>query len=291
MLLKNGQKNDKESLADIVKDYTNRMYSNINKQLQRLSEYENKPYSFDFFNSSSNLIHKLNHKPDIVIDNLNLHIKNWWFNTNYTRATEYIQNDEINDYILSMDYYFQKYGTKSKTEEIYHRGMIEIYPYLIKLNDKMVLETYTSTSTEWGSFIPHVDVHYKIIVSPNIPRIDTLKDVSIKSRIYYPDEKEVILPRNLLAELTHIDDSVEPPIHTIKVTPLYENQFELKKKNMCKNSMFIPVKLVSMLLISRPTKNTTKLREEHPEEEINEKTEEEMRTKTKIKDYELHQTK
>ena len=49
--------------------------------------------------------------------------------------------------------YFSATLTKSKKEETYHRGMIGFYPHLRKLNDKMVLETYTSTTTtEWGSF-------------------------------------------------------------------------------------------------------------------------------------------
>jgi len=213
-------KDDKEAFADIVKIYTSDGYQNINYDLIRLSEYRNKGHSF--FN-------KLIFDLDNFLSNPPLK------EANYSRATKYKVNEKVNEFILSIDYYFQKYGTKPEETKTYYRGMTGFYPYLQEIGDKMVLESYTSTSTESGSFQGQlVDVLYKVIVSNDIPRIDTLEDKDIESGIEYRHEKEVILPRNLIAELTHINDDKVPPVHTIEVTPLYKDQFDLKKENICK---------------------------------------------------------
>jgi hypothetical protein len=111
------------------------------------------------------------------------------------------------------------------------RGVKNRYPFLNKIGDRMIFENYISTSrheeAQFGRY------HYNIFVSEGIPYIKTSDFERYGDFDYNGKEKEIILPRNLVAELVEIegmDDEnfiEENAIHTIRLSCAYPNQFDL----------------------------------------------------------------
>ena len=107
------------------------------------------------------------------------------------------------------------------------RGVWEYYPYLKKIGDKMIIENYISATSH-----PHSEFgnkEYIIIVPPNIPYINQNDRKIFDDVFIHSNEREVILPKNLVAELIKIEEveDYDHPIHTIKLNLLYESQFDL----------------------------------------------------------------
>jgi hypothetical protein len=105
----------------------------------------------------------------------------------------------------------------------------------------MVIENYISTTNgDDPDYIMNIPVPlYTIILSPNIPYIDTYKE--LYDNTTFPNEQEIILPRNLIAELVEIDN--EPDLrgnfgHTIKLTPMYPTQFDVLKKKCSEHNVY-----------------------------------------------------
>ncbi len=107
--------------------------------------------------------------------------------------------DKIKNVIHGLDYLFYKHASYSDGNLIVYRGVNNSYPYLENVGDKTVLENYTSTSDSAYNILSK-PVKYKIVVAKGIPYLDlTTKELSKYTE--YPDEREILLPRNLVAEL------------------------------------------------------------------------------------------
>jgi hypothetical protein len=146
------------------------------------------------------------------------------------------ENKKIQTIVDHIDYLFY---TKSETQDeelILYRDMITFYTYLKKPGDKMVVENYMSCFDKDGEFgglanRDYLDIHCIITVEPGIPFIKTYENEEFIQFLSFPEEREVILPRNLLATYNGDDDDGNKRIH---ISKLYPNQFlkELKCNEM-----------------------------------------------------------
>lgn len=128
--------------------------------------------------------------------------------------------------IDDIDHIFYKYAKKTEEERVVYRGMSSFYTYLKEPGDKMVIENYISCFEDGGGLNGPSNIMCKITIEPGIPYIDTWRDKEAKRYIEYPEEKEVLLPRNLVATYNgDYDDGVFVPMKLITLSPLYPNQF------------------------------------------------------------------
>lgn len=163
-----------------------------------------------------------------------------WYNTEYSDKCRFAPIEAMEKIVNHIDLAFYRMAPRTTidNEMILMRGVNDFYPFLRQAGDKMILENYISTTEhkepQYGRY------WYKIILSGGIPyiRVSDYKylakktlnrdeeDVSIEAYDvdYMGEEKEVILPRNLLAELVSIEDDV---YHVIKLSRIYPNQFDL----------------------------------------------------------------
>lgn len=165
------------------------------------------------------------------------------FDSTWSKHTQcgHIRNQAVDKMVHYMDLAFIKIaprvGRKGMT---LRRNVNSYYPYLSNIGDKMIIENYISTSKYPKSLFGNIDsqfgnIEYIVQVSPGIPYI-TNSDV-FEGVFYHLSEREVILPRNLLAELVEIetdyfdedgDEFVYPyPRHTIRLSLTYNTQFEM----------------------------------------------------------------
>jgi hypothetical protein len=133
-----------------------------------------------------------------------------------------IDNIDIQSEIDDIDHIFYKYAKKSKEPIVVYRGMSFFYTYLKHPGDKMVLENYTSCFDDGGGLPGQSKVWCKITIEPGIPYFQTYLDKEFRKFVNYPGEKEVILPRNLVATY-HGEDEDDNKL--ITVSSLYPNQF------------------------------------------------------------------
>jgi hypothetical protein len=200
--------------------YTDRGYSVANSYLIRTGHYNERRKIPEYANDIA----------DIEFSTL-LKFLTCCFNFGKKRITQcynHVRIKAVERMIRDIDLAFMKIAPKTNSEGmILRRGVWEYYPYLKKVGDRMIIENYISaTSHEHSEF---GNKEYIIIVSPGIPYIDQ-RDRKIFDDVFiYSNEKEVILPKNLVAELVKIEEveDYDNPIHTIKLTLLYESQFDL----------------------------------------------------------------
>ena len=223
--------NDKYDKLDAIIQYTGKGYRKINGQLINLTNY----YQDDSFNIF-----------DFLYGESYVEKRKEAYKKEYEKRKEE-KKEQVKNIIFLLDYCFHLFRQRDRedTELILYRTMRKKYDYLNEVGDKMVIENYTSTVADEnnlyvGDNLYYDIIKYKIILSPHIPFIDTTI-TEISNFIKYPDEKEIILPRNLVATLEKIEpvpskyswlgyaDKYE---YTIRLTPLYETQFELEK-NVC----------------------------------------------------------
>jgi hypothetical protein len=159
------------------------------------------------------------------------------------------KNEKIQDMIDDIDHLFYKYAEKTKKERVVYRGMASFYTYLKEPGDKMVIENYMSCFEKDGGTDGPSNIMCQITIEPGIPYIDTWRDKEAKRYIEYTREKEVLLPRNLVATYNgDYKDDVLIPMKLITVSLLYPNQFgkevlcnemDLYKIQKSRNNSFI----------------------------------------------------
>lgn len=137
------------------------------------------------------------------------------------------QNIRIQTMVDDIDHLFYTYSEKDTKNLILYRDMITFYTYLKNPGDKMVIENYMSCFDKKGEFgglasNRYLDIHCIITVEPGIPFIRVYKNQEFKKYLSHPDEREVILPRNLVA--TYKDDDKNGN-KLIDISQLYPNQF------------------------------------------------------------------
>lgn len=151
----------------------------------------------------------------------------YWF-TDKKKLPEPIQpiqqNKQIQDSIDDIDHLFHKYAEKNNEEPfVVYRAMRTFYTYLKNPGDKMVIENYMSCFDEDGGLPGYFSIYCTITVEPGIPFIRTYDPRGeFRRYVIHPEEKEVILPRNLLATYKGVDELGNKLIH---ISPLYSGQF------------------------------------------------------------------
>lgn len=116
----------------------------------------------------------------------------------------YRHNIDIQNMVDDMDHLFYKYSKKSNEPKVVYRGMNKFYTYLKKPGDKMVIENYMSCFDDEGGLPGPSNIWCTITIEPGIPYLETYTDKEFRYFMEYPQEREVILPRNLVA--TYIED-------------------------------------------------------------------------------------
>lgn len=165
------------------------------------------------------------------------------FDSTWSKNTQcgHIRNQAVDKMVHYMDLAFIKIAPRVGREGMtLRRDVNSYYPYLSNIGDKMIIENYISTSTHAKSRFGIMNSQfgnkeYIVQVSPGIPYITNLG--VFEGVFYHLSEREVILPRNLLAELVEIEtdyfdedgDEFEYPYprHTIRLSLTYDTQFEM----------------------------------------------------------------
>ena len=212
---------NEENLGEILNNlsyYAEKGYNVANSYLIRTTEYPERRKLPEYANDIA----------DIELASL-IRFLSCCFNfetRKITQCYQHVRNRAVERMIRDMDLAFMKIAPRCEPQGMtLRRGVWNYYPYLKKIGDKMVIENYISATkrpdTDFGN------KKYIIHVSPGIPYIDEneiFKDVFI-----YPQEREVILPKNLLAELIDIHqvEDYDHPFHTIRLSLLYDGQFDL----------------------------------------------------------------
>ena len=137
------------------------------------------------------------------------------------------QNIRIQTMVDDIDHLFYTYSEKDTENLILYRDMITFYTYLKNPGDKMVIENYMSCFNKKDKFgglanNKYLDIHCIITVEPGIPFIRVYKNQEFKKYLSHPDEREVILPRNLVATYKGDDKNGNK---LIDISQLYPNQF------------------------------------------------------------------
>jgi hypothetical protein len=101
--------------------------------------------------------------------------------------------------------------------------MNTFYTYLKEPGDKMVVENYMSCFDDGGGLPGPANIWCKITIEPGVPYFETYLDEEFREYLEYPGEREVLLPRNLVATY-HGEDEFEKK-KIITVSPLYPSQF------------------------------------------------------------------
>ena len=220
-------------IADSIEFYVNYGYSYINGYLVRLNYYREKE---KIPLCAKNI-------GDIYRDRELRCFCYCFYNTEYSDKCRFTPIEAMENIIKHIDLTFYRLAPKTKSENEFSLvwGINDYYPFLNKIGDQMIIENYISTTEhsepEFGRYC------YKIVLSEGIPYIRTRDFIErVEEHLngdynfgidYYSLEKEVILPRNLLAELIKIDEfeNCETKIkwkeHTIKLSCIYPNQFDL----------------------------------------------------------------
>ena len=147
--------------------------------------------------------------------------------------TEAIEN--VKQKVLDIDKAFLEAAPRHENiNAIYFRGMQRPFEKLVKIGDKETISNFISVSTSFGVAVRFSGLNrgskcclYKIIISKGIPYIDMVRTTKFKN------EKEILLPRNLVFELVSIEllelaiSKTKIPIATLKVHLQDKNQFKL----------------------------------------------------------------
>jgi hypothetical protein len=152
---------------------------------------------------------------------------------------------EVMEYLVeNIDLAFYKIAPRTTRDNQLSviRGVATFYPYLKNVGDKIIIENYISSTTlseiQYGCKI------YNIILSEGIPYID-VKDMDRYGDIdLYSREKEILLPRNLLAELISINNADDE--HTIRLSLIHPDQFNLDKTKCNESNLYSVKPFVTM---------------------------------------------
>jgi len=214
------------NITDCLMYYVMTGYSRINGYLIRLNHYQEKTKIPLHAKTIEDIAQ--NYSAEYFIP-----FYNYFSKTKYSDKSKFIPIEAMEMIVKHIDLAFYKIAPKvsqGRTITLV-RGVNTRYSFLNEIGDKMIFENYISTSkheeAQFGIY------HYNIIVSEGIPYIDTSDFERYGDFDYNGKEKEVILPRNLIAELVEIegmDDEnfiEENAIHTILLSCAYPNQFDL----------------------------------------------------------------
>lgn len=137
-------------------------------------------------------------------------------------------NDKIQRKIDDIDHIFLKYAKISKEPKVVYRQMETFYTYLKEPGDKMVVENYMSCFDNGGGMAVSSNFLCNITIKPGIPYFQTYLDEEFREYLMYPEEREVLLPRNLVAtyEGETNGDWHERKAKLITLSPLYPSQFK-----------------------------------------------------------------
>ena len=182
-------------------------YSSINKYLVRLTDIPNSPSLLEL---PSMLI-------KLIISSLGLSKEE-----TKKLLEPRIDNEVIQTKIDDIDHFFFKYAKKSKEPKVVYRGMNTFYTYLKEPGDKMVIENYMSCFDDGGGLSGPSNLFCDITIEPGIPFFETYNNKEFSKYIEFPEEKEVLLPRNLVATY-HGENKDKHKL--ITVSPLYSSQF------------------------------------------------------------------
>lgn len=220
-------------IADSIEFYVNKGYSYINGYLVRLNYYREKKL---IPLCAKNI-------KDIYRDRELRYFCYCFYNTEYSDKCRFRQIEAMENIIKHIDLAFYRLAPKTTSENELSlvRGMNDYYPFLNEIGDQMLIENYISTTEhsepQFGRY------GYKIVLSEGIPYIRTRDFIELFDEhlngdynfdiVYHSIENEVILPRNLLAELIKIDEFENHETHTkwqehtIRLSCIYPNQYDL----------------------------------------------------------------
>jgi hypothetical protein len=181
--------------------------SYIPKKWQALADFCNHGYS----DINRYLIRLTNYHPGFEPLELILQSFKWFFGIQDPPSPirKYKAEPEIRSMVDDMDHLFYKYAKKSKKPKVLYRGMNTFYTYLNQPGDKMVIENYMSCFDDGGGLPGPANIWCMITLEPGVPFLETYRDNDFREFVEYPGEREVILPRNLVA--TYIGDCVPEP--------------------------------------------------------------------------------
>ena len=183
----------------------NGYYSKINSYLIKITDYVILPHIFELPGLFLQKIFELFGTPKLK-----------------PKSEQKQKDEKIQDMIDDIDHLFYYYAQKTIYRRVVFRGMRSFYTYLKNKGNKMVIENYISCFEGGGALPGRPGVLCEITIEPGIPYIDTWKDQEFVKFVEFPQEKEVILPRNLLA--TYNGEN-EDGHKLITLSPLYQNQF------------------------------------------------------------------
>jgi hypothetical protein len=172
-----------------LRDFCNDGYSDINRYLIRLTNYHPGSGALELIIQSFKWIFGIQDPPRPI--------------------RKYKDDPEIRSMVDDIDHLFYKYAKKSKKPKNLYRGMNTFYTYLNKPGDKMVIENYMSCFDDGGGLPGPANIWCMITLEPGVPFLETYNNKEFREFVEYPGEREVILPRNLVA--TYIGDCVPEP--------------------------------------------------------------------------------
>jgi hypothetical protein len=175
--------------------------SHINQYLIRLTEYDPGSGIIELLIKLFKCIFNIKDPPKQIYK---------YFHDTYTQSI-----------VDDIDHLFYMYAKTSTKKKVIFRGMNSFYPYLKKPGDKMVIENYISCFDDGGGLPGPANIWCMITVEPGVPYIEAYTNEEFRYFIEYPQEKEVLLPRNLIATYIGETESESGNIHMhISVLPL-----------------------------------------------------------------------
>ena len=207
-----------ELMSEFLKQYSRRLYLYINKNL----------LDPELYNNDNNIV-------DYDIKNVlyyDLKAKLYYkFNTTVNNTIKYIDfKNELDRIITKIDTVFVEAAPRyEKTyNKVFYRGMKEKYintngTALENVGDTALILNYTSISSKYSvakMFSQNLakSVLYKIYLEDGLPFINMV------SNTMYKDEKEYLLPRNIIFELI----SKQGNEYTVLAKPFKPDQFTIK---------------------------------------------------------------
>ena len=140
--------------------------------------------------------------------------------------------------ILNLDQAFLEAAPRNQsTSDFYYRGMKTPFIGLNKVGDSITVNNFMSVSKSFTIALRFSGIPagakcclYKIILEKGLPYVDMVTTTE------YKNEKEVLLPRNLVFELVRIEYVMYPsgkplykiPIAVVKASPSVKDQFKIK---------------------------------------------------------------
>ena len=151
--------------------------------------------------------------------------------------------EAIKNIIQDLDKVFLEAAPKNESStNIFYRGMTKPFENLININDSIVVPNFISITSDFSIAIRFSGITkgakcclYKIKLSKGIPHIDMITTTK------YKNEKEILLPRNLvfkMQKIEYINYPTTKPLYKIPIVTLnvsLQNNDQFKLFNKCKN--------------------------------------------------------